>query len=124
MKKSDPRILVIDDNKTSLILIDEVLSEEYEVVTMLDPVRALNYIHSGSFDLIISDYRMPQMNGIELLQEIRQTYGKIPFIMVSADSNEENVRKAKDAGVDGYMFKPLNIGTFLNTVKSTLNLNC
>ncbi len=123
MEKSDPRILVVDDNKTSLMLIDEVLSEDYEVITILDPVRALDYIHSGSFDLIISGYRMPQMDGIELLQEVRQKYGKIPFIIVSAENNDENVRRAKDAGADDYMFKPLNIGTFLNTVKSNINLN-
>jgi CheY-like chemotaxis protein len=123
MVNNNPRILVIDDNKTSLMLIDEVLSEDYEVVTKQDPAEALDYICSDGVDLVVSDYKMPKMNGVELFHEIKQIHRNVPFIIISAEDNDDNVRRAKEAGVNSYMSKPLNIGAFLNTVKSTLNLN-
>jgi CheY-like chemotaxis protein len=123
MVNNNPRILVIDDNKTSLMLIDEVLSEDYEVVTKQDPAEALDYICSDGVDLVVSDYKMPKMNGVELFYEIKQIHRNVPFIIISAEDNDDNVRRAKEAGVNSYMSKPLNIGAFLNTVKSTLNLN-
>lgn len=119
----NPRILIVDDNRVTLLFLDELLSEEYEVVTKQDPSEALDYIYSDTVDLVVSDYKMPKMNGVELFHEIKQIHRNVPFIMISAENNDENVQKAKEAGVDSYMYKPLNIGTFLNTVKSTLNLN-
>jgi len=119
----NPRILVVDDNRVTLLFLDELLSEEYEVVTKQDPTEALDYICSDDVDLVVSDYKMPKMNGVELFHEIKQICRNVPFIIISAEDNDDNVRRAKEAGVDSYMYKPLNIGAFLNTVKSTLNLN-
>jgi CheY-like chemotaxis protein len=119
----NPRILVVDDNRVTLLFLDELLSEEYEVVTKQDPSEALDYICSDTVDLVVSDYKMPKMNGVELFNEIKRIYRNLPFIIISAEDNDDNVRRAKEAGVDSYMSKPLNIGAFLNTVKSTLNLN-
>jgi CheY-like chemotaxis protein len=118
-----PRILIVDDNRVTLLFLDELLSGEYEVVAKQDPAEALDYVYSDSVDLVVSDYKMPKMNGVELFHEIKQIHRNVPFIIISAEDNDDNVRRAKEAGVDSYMSKPLNIGAFLNTVKSTLNLN-
>lgn len=118
-----PRILIVDDNRVTLLFLDELLSGEYEVVAKQDPTEALDYVYSDSVDLVVSDYKMPKMNGVELFYEIKQIHRNVPFIIISAEDNDDNVRRAKEAGVDSYMSKPLNIGAFLNTVKSTLNLN-
>lgn len=120
------RILAVDDNRVNLILLKEMLSEHYEVVSFSDPVKALQHFFPETFDLVISDFMMPEMHGIELLEKIRQIDSNVPFIISSANNDEENIRAAYQAGVDKYLLKPLNIATLNNTVKRFIKIkkNC
>jgi len=115
------RLLIVDDHRTNLLLLDKLFSEEYEVTTFLKPVEALYRFSSESYDLVISDFTMPEMDGIELLKEIKQIDPYVPFIMISANNDKENVHAAYQAGVEHYVFKPLNISALVNTVKSLIN---
>lgn len=108
-------ILIVDDYKTMLRIIRNLLKqigfENVEEAT--DGTAALAKLHEGEFKLVISDWNMEPMTGIELLREVRADgkLTKIPFIMVTAESKTENVVIAKEAGVSNYIVKPFNAAT-------------
>ncbi|MDA0651891.1 MAG: response regulator [Proteobacteria bacterium] len=114
-------ILIVDDYKTMLRIIRNLLKqigfENVEEAT--DGSEALQKLRDKKFELVISDWNMEPMTGIELLREVRndENLKKMPFIMVTAESKTENVVIAKEAGVSNYIVKPFNAAT----LKSKLN---
>jgi two-component system, chemotaxis family, chemotaxis protein CheY len=108
-------ILIVDDYKTMLRIIRNLLKqlgfENVEEAT--DGSQALQMLRDGEFKLVISDWNMEPMTGIELLREVRadEKMKKMPFIMVTAESKTENVVIAKQAGVSNYIVKPFNAAT-------------
>jgi two-component system chemotaxis response regulator CheY len=78
-----------------------------------DGSAALQKLRDGKFGLVISDWNMEPMSGIQLLREVRAdgNLRKMPFIMVTAESKTENVVIAKEAGVTNYIVKPFNAAT-------------
>ena len=115
------RILIVDDCRTNLVLLKEVLSDEYQVSNFLDPLKALESFISGSYDLIISDFMMPGMSGIELLEKVRQSNSYVPFLIITANTDEQHEKSAYQAGADEYLYKPVNIVNLINSVKTLLN---
>ena len=109
------RILVVDDYKTMLRIIRNLLKQINfnNIEDALDGSRALQKLREKDFGLIISDWNMEPMTGIELLKEVRadEKLKKIPFIMITAESKTENVIVAKQAGVSNYIVKPFNAET-------------
>ena len=105
-------ILIVDDYKTMLRIIRNLLKQIGfdNVEEATDGTEALQKLREKKFDLVISDWNMEPMTGIELLREVRSddNLAKIPFIMVTAESKTENVVIAKDAGVSNYIVKPFN----------------
>lgn len=73
-----------------------------------DGAQAFKMLSENKYDLIISDWNMPKMTGIELLKKVRNTegYEKTPFVMVTAEGHKENVIEAVQAGVNQYIVKP------------------
>jgi two-component system chemotaxis response regulator CheY len=73
-----------------------------------DGTTALNVLESQKIDLIISDWNMPKMTGLELLKKVRASteYKKTPFLMVTAEAQKQNVIEAVQAGVSNYVVKP------------------
>jgi len=114
-------ILIVDDCRTNLVLLKEVLSDEYQVSNFLDPLKALESFISGSYDLIISDFMMPEMSGIELLEKVRQANSYVPFLIITANTDEQHEKSAYQAGVDEYLYKPVSIVNLINSVKTLLN---
>jgi two-component system, chemotaxis family, chemotaxis protein CheY len=108
-------ILIVDDYKTMLRIIRNLLKqlgfENVEEAT--DGSEALQKLRDGEFKLVISDWNMEPMTGIQLLREVRadEKMKKMPFIMVTAESKTENVVIAKEAGVSNYIVKPFNAAT-------------
>lgn len=84
---------------------------------------ALQRLRQDDFDLVISDWEMPQMNGMDMLREIRfdETLHKLPFIMVSSISDATKVITAIEEGVDDYVIKPLKPDNFAHRVMDVLN---
>ncbi len=105
-------ILVVDDFSTMRRIVKTALRQlGFENVTEAeDGVAALQRLkHSGqNFQLIISDWNMPNMMGIDLLKAVRadESIRKIPFVMVTAEAQQENVIEAAKAGVTNYIVKP------------------
>jgi two-component system chemotaxis response regulator CheY len=117
-------ILIVDDYKTMLRIIRNLLKqigfENVEDAT--DGTEALQKLREKQFDLVISDWNMEPMTGIELLREVRQddNLKKLPFIMVTAESKTENVVIAKEAGVSNYIVKPFNAATLKSKLAGVL----
>lgn len=108
MKKT---ILVIDDEKTIRVLLENYLKKEYEVVTKSDGEEGLNWLQEGNFpDLIVVDIQMPNLDGYEFIKNVRASgyFKEIPIIMLSGiESSAEKVKTLK-MGANDYIVKPFN----------------
>ena len=117
-------VLIVDDYKTMLRIIRNLLKQIgfNNVEEATDGAEALQKLREGQFKLIISDWNMEPMTGIQLLREVRddQRLQKIPFIMVTAESKTENVVIAKEAGVSNYIVKPFNAATLKSKLVGVL----
>jgi len=104
------KILVVDDFATMRRIVKNVLKQiGFTNITEADDgTTALEQLKSGSFDLIISDWNMPKMTGLDLLKTVRgmDEYKNIPFLMVTAEAQKQNVVEAVQAGVSNYVVKP------------------
>ncbi len=119
------RVLVVDDYNTMRRIIGNLLKQlGFENIDeAADGTEALKVLEeSGPHGLIISDWNMEPMTGLELLKEVRAhaQFKKTPFIMVTAESKSENVIAAKEAGVSNYIVKPFNAGTLKSKMMSVL----
>ena len=118
------RVLIVDDYKTMLRIMRNLLKQlSFEnVEEAIDGTAALEKLREfdGDFGLVISDWNMEPMTGIQLLREVRGDDGlkQIPFIMVTAESKSENVIAAKEAGVSNYIVKPFNAETLKSKMES------
>ena len=106
------RILVVDDFKSMRDLIRNVLKKAgfTNVVGAEDGDEAWRVIEKDWIDLVISDWNMPNMPGIDLLRKVRASehYKDLPFLMVTAEGLKDNVVVAIQAGVSGYIVKPFS----------------
>ena len=102
-------VLVVDDEEMVLTSIDSFLTLEtdYEVVTFTTPAEALDYIRDHDVDLVISDYFMPDMDGIAFLGKVRDLKPEVPRIILTGYSDKENAIKAiNEVGLFQYIEKP------------------
>lgn len=113
--KNDIKILVIDDMSTMRRLIKKMLTEMgFTNISEADdgatawPMIEIALKENESFEFIISDWNMPLVSGIDLLRSIRATPGlqRLPFLMITAEGDQENVVTAVQAGVSNFILKP------------------
>ncbi|MDH3235503.1 MAG: response regulator [Alphaproteobacteria bacterium] len=105
------RVLVVDDNEQArkvLMMVFERLGIE-KIFTANDGLEAQNLLAAmeGSIDLILCDWNMPVMSGMDLLRQIRWGYPDLPFIMVTANSDLQSARAAKEQGATDFIAKPV-----------------
>ena len=117
-------VLIVDDYKTMLRIIRNLLKQIgfSNVDEATDGVEALSKLRAGTFGLVISDWNMAPMTGLELLQAVRAEpkLKTLPFIMITAESKTENVVAAKQAGVSNYIVKPFNAETLQGKIEKVL----
>ncbi len=117
-------ILIVDDYKTMLRIISNLLKQLgfKNIEEATDGSEALRKLREGHFGLVISDWNMAPMTGLQLLKEVRADakLKPLPFIMVTAESKTENVVEAKTAGVSNYIVKPFNAETLKTKLVSVL----
>ena len=120
----DMAILVVDDYKTMLRIIRNLLKQlDFgNVDEATDGAEALQKLRKKEYGLVISDWNMEPMTGLQLVREVRsdKKLKKLPFIMVTAESKTENVVAAKEAGVSNYIVKPFNAETLKQKIASVL----
>jgi two-component system, chemotaxis family, chemotaxis protein CheY len=109
--KSTP-ILVVDDYQTMIRIVRNLLHQLGfdNVDAASDGAAALAKLRQGTFGLVISDWMMEPMSGLELLRQVRADpkLQALPFIMITAENRKERVAKAEQAGADGFIVKPFN----------------
>ena len=117
-------VLIVDDYRTMLRIIRNLLKQiDFDNVDeATDGVQALTKLRAGNFGLVISDWNMEPMTGLQLLQEVRgdAKLKDTPFIMITAESKAENVVAAKAAGVSNYIVKPFNAETLKSKIEKVL----
>lgn len=126
------KILLVEDNPNDVELTLEALAEQNlanRVVVLNDGVEAMEYLHyegffkdreKGNPAVILLDIKMPRMDGIEVLQEIKnsQELKTIPVVMLTSSREEPDLKKCYSLGVNAYVVKPVNFKDFFEAVKN------
>ena len=114
-------ILVCEDDFAIKTMISTKLKQEnYSVYTVQNGQEALNLMEKQQIDLVISDITMPEMDGYEFVQTLRETKHTLPILMITAKSQLESLEAAFKLGVDDYMVKPLRLEELVLRVKALL----
>lgn len=116
-------ILLVDDDDENLENMSEIMRMHgYEVASFHDALSALSAISKGIRpDLVMTDYRMPVMNGLEFIETLRHQLPIVPVIMLTAYGNIDTYLKAFNLGIFEYINKPVNTGELLKIVKVALD---
>lgn len=124
MVNKDMNILIVDDFKTMLTIIDGVLKQLgfKNIDQASSGQHALEKIKNTKYSLILSDWNMEPMNGLELLKEVRKNSETkaIPMILITAESKPENIIAAKREGVSNYIVKPFTANTLKEKLVAVL----
>jgi two-component system NtrC family response regulator len=114
-------ILVVDDEKNYRTILAQLLEGEgYRVSAAENPFAALELLSRESVALILSDLRMPRMDGMAFLQQVREAVGDVPFVILTAFATVETALAAMKAGAFDYLLKPFNNEDILLTVSKAL----
>ncbi len=116
-------ILVVDDYQTMVKIVRSMLTQLgfEDVDSASDGQEALGKMRDKKYGLVISDWNMEPMNGLDLLRKVRAEQQRdVRFIMVTAESKTDHVIAARRAGVDNYIVKPFNAQTLHSKIKAAL----
>ncbi len=115
MVDKNMKILVVDDFPTMRRIVRNLLKELGfgNVDEAEDGAAGLARLRGGGFEFVISDWNMPNLDGLQMLKEIRAdaTLAHLPVLMVTAESKKENIIAAAQAGASGYVVKPFTAAT-------------
>ena len=101
-------VLHVDDDPAFLEVTQAYLGRELsgaEITTVTQPTTVVERLHDGSFDCVVSDYEMPTVDGLELLERVREEYPELPFLLYTGKGSESIASRAINAGVTGYLQK-------------------
>jgi two-component system chemotaxis response regulator CheY len=115
--------MTVDDSATVRQMLSFTLQDAgYEVIEATDGVDALEKLKNEAIQMLITDLNMPQMDGIELIREVRKTPGNrfVPIIMLTTESTEQKKKAGKSAGASGWIVKPFKPEQLLRVVKMVL----
>ena len=117
------KILIVDDSKSMRNMIEMTLVDQgHEVIEAEDGLDALSKAEGHSFDAIITDINMPNMNGIELITELRKIdrFKSTPILCLTTESGDETKKKGKRAGATGWIVKPFKPEKLAKVISSVL----
>ncbi|RLB00460.1 MAG: response regulator [Deltaproteobacteria bacterium] len=121
----DIRVLVVDDFSTMRRIVKNILRQLgfNNIVEADDGTTGLGVLQKEKIDLIISDWNMPKMTGLDLLKAVRSddALKDIPFLMVTAEAQQENIIEAVKAGVSNYIVKPFTAETLGKKIEQVFN---
>jgi two-component system, chemotaxis family, chemotaxis protein CheY len=113
------KVLVVDDSGTMRKIIARSLHAVgvSDIVEGADGQQGLELFSQHSFDVVLSEWNMPHMTGLELLKAIRGQNSKVPFIMITAEAEKARVLEAVQAGASGYVVKPFDAEQLRKTLE-------
>lgn len=118
------RILVIDDELDMLMLLRMIIEDntDYEVEATNNPSEALKMVMENDYDLVVSDLKMPGMDGLELFDEVKGMKPDLPLIIITAYGSLETADEAMKMGVADFITKPFRKDSILFTINRVLEL--
>ncbi len=118
MINNTKKILVVDDERLILKIIADILTKEgYEVLTAYNCEKAIEYLQSHIFDVVLSDIKMPKKTGIDLLEEIKDQDPNTPVILMTGFASLETAVEAVQNGAFDYLIKPLDYGKLKSVIE-------
>lgn len=118
------KILIIEDEAAIRRVLKRIIADEnktYEVEEVEDGVLGLNLVKSNDYDLILCDIKMPKMDGVEVLEKIKELKPEIPVIMISGHGDLDTAVQTMRMGAYDYISKPPDLNRLLNTVRNALD---
>ncbi len=118
-----PKILLVDDSKPMLRLVEILLSKQYDVFAASSAVMALNWLHNHNApDLIITDIQMPIIGGVEFTTHLSNSpnFCKIPILVLSGYNDEEINNQCSRLNIEGYLTKPFDPVELKEKIKNIL----
>ena len=121
LRNEHPRVLVVDDEASIRDLLAKTLAlAEYEVDTAADASTALTRVRGAEYDLLIADLRMPGMDGLTLIRQVKKSRAELPVIIITGFSSEASAIEAVNLGVAGYLRKPFRVPEVLAAAAKAL----
>ena len=120
---ASPKIIIVDDNDLIRTLLRGILrAEECEIIgEARNGALALELIEKSRPDIVLLDVLMPEMDGLETLQNIKQQYPEIIVVMITGSPSKDNVKESIDGGASGFIVKPFNSAKVIETLKRAWN---
>jgi two-component system chemotaxis response regulator CheY len=119
----NPRILVADDSATMRMIIQaSLLKKGWKVLTATNGHEALGLAQKQTVDLVVSDWNMPVMGGLELIQSLRRQpqYQEVPVLVLTTEEEAQSKAAARDLGVSGWLNKPIDPDVLVKLVSELL----
>ena len=117
------KILIVDDEMNMLITLQDILDVHgYEIFTAVDGNEAIEISKSQKVDLILMDFKMPGLNGVQTYEEIRKIHPLIKVIFITAYYDEKTLKEASADGIYGVFHKPLDIPQLLEYIKTATDI--
>ena len=116
-------VLIVDDFENTLFIVDFTLKNKgYNVLKATSGEQALNFFDGRKIDLVITDYNMPGMNGMELVEHIKamSEYSNVPILLLTTEIDETKKKKAIDAGIKAWIQKPFKLDKFVKVVERSI----
>jgi DNA-binding NtrC family response regulator len=116
------KLLVVDDEPDMLRLLTMIIKDKtpYDLITTNNPVEALELAKKGGFDIVITDLKMPGLDGIELLNALRDFDADIPIIIITAYATAESATEAMDKNAFDFITKPFRKEQILFTIEKAI----
>ena len=118
------KILIVDDSKAMRMIVGRTLKQAgfagHTTIEASDGVEALSLIESESPDVVLSDWNMPEMKGIDLLRKVRQSGNEVRFGFITSESSAETAKTATDAGADFLLTKPFTVDSMQAVLEPVL----
>lgn len=116
-----PRVLVVDDEASIRDLLSKTLSlADYDVEVASDGLDALDRVRTGGYSLLITDLKMPGLDGLSVISAARQLDARLPVVVITGFSTEDSAIEAANLGVSGYLTKPFEVPRVLEVAARAL----
>lgn len=117
------KILIVDDSESIReALAFGLIEAGFDVCKAINGKDALPYFDQNKFDLLLTDFHMPEMNGLELIKEVRKMdeHRFLPVLVLTTEAQQDIIRQAKEAGATGWLMKPFEIEKLVTTIRRVL----
>ena len=108
MVNSGKKVIIVDDEQDILNTLSRYFNrkDKFEVETFTNPINALEAIKNNNYDLVLTDIMMPEMNGVDLLKQIKEVKPDVPVVMMTAYSTIDKILECDKLGASDYVTKP------------------